>query len=87
MTVVLFLTNLDSGEDNYVEIETSTEELGIRPVSGDYISMGDSLSKHIDDDPADGIKYSDFYEQEFLVRKCIISEMDILFCHCFYKSS
>ena len=86
MRIFLFLTNLDVGQNYYLEIMTSTEELGFRPVTGDYINMGDGLDEYFKDQSGTGIKYDDFYTQDFIVSKCVISEMDTLVCYCTYKS-
>jgi len=87
-TIVLFLINLDGGNNNYMEIETSVDELGFRPVKGDYIIMNDSLHNYFGEgkQAVTPLKFEDFYNKEFIVDKCTISELDYLFCDCIYRT-
>ena len=87
MDIILFLTNLDVDEDNYIEIITNTDELGFRPVKGDYVYLADNLGLYMDYQSVSPLNYEDFYDKEFLVKKCIIYEMDSLSCHCEYRSN
>ena len=85
MRIVFFLIIGEEDSENYIEIETSIEELGIRPVVGDNFYIADKLWDYYSEDfftEENGFEQENFFDKTFKIKKCEISEMNTLFCHC-----
>lgn len=78
MKIVFFLyTDNPEKDGEYIEIETTLDELGFIPVVGDSVCFAKEVRRQGDSEDID-----DYYEIEFFVDERRLHDFETVYLHC-----